>query len=218
MELSVTQQYMICAMNEKGKISGFNKEKIVCMIASGMLELQMDGCIELEHKRVKIIKELSEEKKYLKPLYDFFNQRRPVKVEKIIDDYNYSSTDKKLRMITEAIEKSLEKKGLVTVTETDTIIKRKNYMPTKKAVHDVIDMVRSEFLNNGEISENIACLAFLLQKSKIINAYFSSFEQKEIRNKLREILNSESGKLSKKIEYIENVIAMMTVLAAIYSN
>lgn len=41
-DLSITQEYLICAMHGKGKISGFNVEKLVCVVASGLLELKME--------------------------------------------------------------------------------------------------------------------------------------------------------------------------------
>ena len=97
--------------------------------------------------------------------------------------------------------------------------KRKNYVPTKQAVHDVVDLIRSELLEDGEITEDIACLVALLERSKIMKEYFSSFEQKEIRHKLKEIVNSDSGLLIKEmIDYIENLIAIMTVLTVMNTN
>ena len=96
-DLSITQEYLICAMHGKGKISGFNVEKLVCVVASGLLELKMENCIVLEKKKVRVTGELPAEKMYLKPLYNFINQPKPVKIEKIIEEYNYSFSDRKLR-------------------------------------------------------------------------------------------------------------------------
>lgn len=218
-DLSITQEYLICAMGEKGKISGFDVEKLVCVVASGLLELKMEDCIKLEKKRVRVIGELPVKKRYLKPLYDFINQPKPVKVEKIIEEYNYSFSDKKLRELIGSVGVSLEEMGLVIITESGIISKRKNYVPTKQAVHYVIDMIRSELLEDGEITEDIVCLIALLERSKIMKEYFSSFEQKEIRHKLRDIINSDSGILIKEmIDYIENLIAIMTVLTVMHTN
>lgn len=215
-DLSVTQEFMLCAMNEKGKIFGFDIEKLTCMVASGLLELQMDKCIELKKKHVRVIRSLPEEKAYLKPLYNFIDQPKPVKVEKIVEDYSFSN--KKLRELVEATGNSLAKKGLVTISETGIITKKKSFIPKKEAVHNVIDMIRSELFENVEITEDIACLVVLLEKSKIIKRYFSPFEQKEIRQKIKELMNSEAGKLIKDmIDHIENLIATMTVLTTMYT-
>ena len=192
-DLSITQEYLICAMHGKGKISGFNVEKLVCVVASGLLELKMENCIVLEKKKVRVTGELPAEKMYLKPLYNFINQPKPVKIEKIIEEYNYSFSDRKLRELIGAVGTSLEEMGLVSITESGINSKRKNYVPTKQAA--------------------------LLERSKIMKEYFSSFEQKEIRHKLKEIVNSDSGLLIKEmIDYIENLIAIMTVLTVMNTN
>lgn len=218
-DLSITQEYLICAMHGKGKISGFNVEKLVCVVASGLLELKMENCIVLEKKKVRVTGELPAEKMYLKPLYNFINQPKPVKIEKIIEEYNYSFSDRKLRELIGAVGTSLEEMGLVSITESGIISKRKNYVPTKQAVHYVVDLIRSELLEDGEITEDIACLVALLERSKIMKEYFSSFEQKEIKHKLKEIVNSDSGLLIKEmIDYIENLIAIMTVLTVMNTN
>lgn len=219
-DLSITQEYMLCAMNEKGKISGFDTNKLVCMVAAGLLELQMADCIQLEKKKVMVINSLPENKPYLHPLYDFIDQGRPVKVEKIIEEYNYSFSDKKLKDFMGAVGDSLADMGLVSITETNGVIgRKKSYVPSREAVHHVIDMIRAEILEDGKITEDIVCLVVLLERSRIIKTYFSAFEQKEIRQKLKEIVNSEAGKLVKyMIDYIDSIIAMMTALTVMYIN
>lgn len=218
-DLSITQEYMLCAMNEKGKISGFNVERLICMVASGLLEMQMDQCIELENKKVRVIRDLPEDRFYLKPLYDFINLGRPVKVEKIIEEYTCSISDKKIKEFMNAVGTSLNDMGLVTITETGIIGKRKSYLPKKEAINNIVDMIRAELLEEGEITEDIACLVVLLEKSKMIKTYFSSFEQKEIKQKLKVIMNSDSGKLIKyMVDYIESMVVMMAAITTMFTN
>ena len=50
-DMTLTQEYFICAVNGKGKISGFSTEKQVCLVAAGLLELQMEGCICIDKNR-----------------------------------------------------------------------------------------------------------------------------------------------------------------------
>ena len=33
-ELSITQKFMLCVMNDKGRISGLDTDKFVCLVAS----------------------------------------------------------------------------------------------------------------------------------------------------------------------------------------
>ena len=53
-DLSITQEYLICAVNEKGKISGFSTERLVCLVAAGLLDMELAGAVRLTEKRVEI--------------------------------------------------------------------------------------------------------------------------------------------------------------------
>lgn len=218
-DLTVIQEYMICALNGKGKISGFNVERVICFIASGLLEMKMENCIEIENKKVRVTGELPEHLMHLRPLYNVISSKtKPIKIEKILEDYYYTISDKNLTELMNSVGKSLKDAGLAEETETGFFGKRKGYVPTKQAIHYVIDMVRSELLEEGEVTENIAVLVILLERGKIIKKYFSDFEQKEMKGRIKEIVSSEDGRMVKEmIEYIENMMATMTVLMVMYS-
>lgn len=214
-DLAITQEYLVCALNSKGKISGVNVEKSVCLIASGLLELQLEECIKIENKKVTVINSLPKEKLYLKPLYDFVNKSKPIKLEKILEEYLYSVTDKNLQELINSIGKSLENLGAVKTTATGILKNKTAYIPNKEVVNYVVDMVRSELLEDVELTEDIAVLTTLLEKSKLLKTYFSEYEQKEIKDKLKEIKKSDTSKMVKEmIAYIENMIAIMTVVTA----
>lgn len=216
-DLSITQEYLICAVNSKGKISGFGSEKLICLIASGLLELQLEDCIKIDKKRVTVMNNLPDEKLYLKPLYDFVNQQKPVKLEKILEAYNYSFKDRGYELVN-TIGASLKDLGLVGVTRTGIFGNKNAYIPNANVVHYVVDMIRAEFLEDVEVTEDIASLIILLDKSKLLKTYFSEYEQKEIKKKLKEITNSDTGKSIKDIvNNVEYMITMMNVLIVAYS-
>ncbi len=217
-DLTITQEYLICAVNSKGKFSGFSTERLVCLVASGLLELQLQNCIKIDKKSVTVTDELPDAKAYLKPLYDFINQSKPVKLEKILEAYTYSVTDKNLYELINSIGASLEDSGLAEVTRLGISGNKNACIPNAKAVHYVIDMIRAEFLEDVDITEEIAALVILLDKSKLLKTWFAGYEQKEIKAKLKETANSDTGKTIKAmIDYVENLIAMMSVLIVAYS-
>ena len=216
-DLSITQEYLICAVNSKGKISGFGSEKLICLIASGLLELQLEKCIKIDKKRVVVIDNLPDERLYLKPLYDFVNQQKPVKLEKILEAYNYSFKDRGYELVN-SIGASLKDLGLVEVTCTGIFGNKNVYIPNANAVHYVVDMIRAEFLEDVEVTDDIAALIVLLDKSKLLKIYFSEFEQKEIKKKLKKITNSNTDKTIKDmVDNVEYMITMMNVLIVAYS-
>lgn len=227
-DLSLTQEYFICAVNDRGKLSNLNLDRTVCFIASGVLELQLAGCIYVENagklpaamagKRIRVTDALPEEKAYLRPFYDYLNQEKPVKVEKIVEDYGYAFSEKRTNALVASVGESLVQDGLAQAGKTGPLGGVKSYLPSKEALNRVIDLVRSELLEEGEVTEDIAALVILLEKSGVIREYFSRHEQKEMKEKLSVLVKSPEGKLVKEmVEDVQNMLAAMAVLLTVYS-
>ena len=73
-DLSIAQEYMICTVNGKGTISGYNQKAVACLVVSGLLEMQLAKCISINDKKLNVCAELPEDMAYLKPLYNVINQ------------------------------------------------------------------------------------------------------------------------------------------------
>ena len=132
-DLTITQEYMICALNEKGKMSEMlGVEKIVCFVASGLLEMKLEGCIAMEKKKVCVISDLPEKLAHLKPLYDYINRYESVKIEKIIEEYTYTFTDKRFYELVDSVGKSLAEINMAEEIEKGILGKRKYYIPTDR--------------------------------------------------------------------------------------
>lgn len=216
-DLSLVQEYMICAVNEKGGISSFSTEKLVCLVAAGLLDLRLAGCLDIEGKKAWTTAPLPEDRAYLRSLYDFMGEK-PKALEKIVEAYTYSITDKRLGELMEDVGRSLVELGLAQETRGGLLGQKKNFIPTRDAVEYVIDMVRAELLEDVEVTEDVAALVVLLEKGKCIKTYFSAYEQKAIQGKLKEIAASSEGKLAGElIGYVENMMAIATGLIAVYS-
>ena len=61
-DLSITQEYYICAVNEKGRISDFSTERLVCFVAAGLLDLQLEGVNSRERQLMNIQKKIKKKK------------------------------------------------------------------------------------------------------------------------------------------------------------
>ena len=110
-DLSLVQEYMICAVNEKGGIPSFSTEKLVCLVAAGLLDLRLAGCLAIEGKKVQTTSPLPENRAYLGSLYEFVGDK-PKALEKIVEAYTYSVTDKRLVRLMEDVGRSLADLGL----------------------------------------------------------------------------------------------------------
>ena len=49
-DLTLSQEYLLCAVNEKGRLPHLGVERTVCLVAEALLELQLEGCVAVDKK------------------------------------------------------------------------------------------------------------------------------------------------------------------------
>jgi len=217
-DLSIAQEYMICTVNGKGTISGNNEKAVVCLVVSGLLEMQLAKCISINNKKLSVCADLPEDMAYLKPLYNVINQGKPMKVAKAVEAYTVAFTNKKLYELEDALMESLKEASVVEPVKAGLLGNKESYAPKKDIVTGIIEKIRAELLENGEISEDVIALTALMDKTGNLKDYFSKYEQKELKNKIKAIKKSEAGTLAKEmIEHIE-ALEMAAIIPAIINN
>jgi hypothetical protein len=78
------------------------------------------------------------------------------------------------------------------------------FLPNSGETSKIVEKVRAEFLEKGEISNETVALSALLYKSGLIKNYFSKYEVNKLKERLEEIKKSEAGSLVKEmVDYIE---------------
>lgn len=217
-DMTLTQEYLVCAVNEKGKIGSLNIEKVVCLLAAGLLELQLAECITMDKKAATVTAPLPQDKEYLRSLYDYIGSGKggSIKMDKLLESYTYSLTEKRVKDLTGGIGGELEKMGLATRTPA-TLLSNEGFIPVKGALDRVIDLVRSELLEEGEVTEDIAALVILLEKAGIIKNYFSPYERGQMKDRLKAIVRSPQGRqVGQMVEYVEGMLSIMAVLMVMY--
>lgn len=217
-DLSITQEYLICTLNKKGALPSANPKAGICMIIGGLLEMQMEKCISMEDKKVIVSAELPEHMSYLKPLYDVINQKKPMKAQKVVETYYASFTGKKLNMLLDALLDQLKSADAVEPVKTWLLGNKEAFAPKKEAVTGVIEKIRAELLEDGDVSEDVIALTVLLDKSGQLKEYFSKYEQKELKEKLEVIRKSEAGTTVKELLwYIDSLDASIMISTMISS-
>lgn len=208
-DLNLIQKYLICAVNEKGKLTSFSIEKGICFLAGGLLQLQLDECIAVEKKLITVTAPLPEKSSNLKPLYDYLNKPKPVKLEKLLEAYHFSFGNKRVCELLDSVGASLAEMGLSETTKAGLFSGRKGCLPKEETITGVVDQMRAELLEEGEVTEDTLALTALLEKSGLLKGYFSKFEQKQLKGRLAEIKNSKTAMLIRQmVDYIELLITV----------
>lgn len=211
--LSVMQQYTICAVNDKGKISTFDQNKMICLIAAGLLELELDGCITIAEKKIESKAKPAREKGYLQPLYAYICEKEPVKVDKVINEFYMTLTGKPFTELLDGVMDSLRAQGLTEKVQSGLFGSKESLAPTEKAVDAVVKNLRAELLADAPVTGDAAALVLLLDKGGCLKEYFSKDEMKAMKDELKALADSKDGKLvADAIQQIEGILTAVTVV------
>ena len=215
-DLGITQEYLLCTLNEKGRIPSLGVEKTVCLVAAGLLELALEGCVSLESRgalfsKVQVCAPLPAGREYLAPLYRFLSAGKPVPLDKLATEYCYTVTDKRWNELLGSVGGSLAALGLVQEEKGGLLGGRQCVLPRREAVALVVDKMRAELMEDGPVTDETVLLVNLLDKSGSLKTYFSKFERAELKEKLEGVLAAEEGRVMKEmVDYIANMIAIIT--------
>lgn len=214
--LSLTQDYVLYSLTEKGQIPFMNAEAQVCILAAGLLELLDAGCIRVdESKRIQIATDLKPELSYLESLYLWLKYNKPMTVEKIAEEYSYSLNGKKLRVLTNAVGDSLVELGCATF-EKGGFGKKHYYIPDPDAVDAILDKIQSQILEKKDPDRHTYMLVYLLEKSRQIKRYFSIDDKNQIKIKRREIKKTFTGKLQEQMLFYGDIV--VTAVMAVHAD
>ena len=211
--LSLTQQYLLCVLNKNGKLPTFGLDKTLCLSAAGVLELLMEDALDFDGKKLTVKSPLPEEKAYLRPVYQAVERKQPVKFESIVEYFSLDFTDKHMNELIDSIGAALVQKGCVQREEKDGLFGGKDlYIPNEADVDAVVQSIRAELLEDGELSEDVVALTMLLNKSGDLKQYFSAYEKKDLKKRLKEIKNDPQNEMVQKaVDYIDSMLCLVVV-------
>lgn len=211
--LSLTQQYLLCVLNKNGKLPAFGLEKTLCLSASGVLELLMEDILGFDGKKLTVKAPLPEKMAYLRPVYQVVERKQPVKFESVVEYFSLAFTDQHMKELIDSIGGSLAQKGCAQREEKGGLFGgRVLYLPNEADVDSVVQSIRAELLEDGELSEDVVALTMLLHKSGDLQRYFSDYEKKDLKKRLKEIKNNPQNEMVQRTcEYVDSLLCLVIV-------
>lgn len=214
-ELSYTQEYYLCAINDKGKIRAFKSIEVsACLVISAIMELKEKEYIEADKKGIlTAVKPLDNVLLYLKPIYDTIVTAKKLQTSKSIAE-TYLFSDKLMNALVQAIGASLvEANCTIELLKQGLLKKEIRYAPNPEYTESVIEKTREAFLKEGSLNYETVCLAALLHKSGLVNDYFSKEETGKLKLRLKEIQKSEPyAAIKEMLDFIETLIAIISII------
>lgn len=211
-DLSVSQSYLICALNENGKFPALSTESPICVLAGALIDLIFFKSVGIgADKKLCITGELNEDNQYLKSLYTFIKESKPMKIDGLAHQYTFTFSDKRLKSLINDVGTSLSVLGYATTENGGLFGKTPCFIPDTKIVNNVIENIRAELLETGTVSDNMIALVSLMNKSNQVKQYFSKHEKDQLKSRLKQIKDSDANKLiSEILDYITTMIVITT--------
>jgi len=204
--LSYTQEFFMCVVNEKGKTNNLplatpHTTITLCLVVGGIRELIQHGFVAHDSDNLITAKPLDKAFSYLKPLYDDIACDILKKnIKSVAESFYAEYTTKHLDKLLLAIGEGLIEKGYAEALPSQGFLSKKiRYAPKDDKVSSIIEKIRTEFLGDGEISENTLSLAAMLDKSGVIEGYFDQDEMTAFHERIKEVRNSEKYALLKDV-------------------
>ena len=211
--LFFTQEFFVCAVNEKGKVPFLKQTEVwTGLVVGGILELVSGGYIQTDEKEKYVpVKPLEAEKHYLQPLYDVVAQK-PMKATKIAEKYICST--KLFMQLFNAIGESLSEAECAEKAVNQSFFGEKvAFIPKSDCADTIIEKIRTELLKNDTVSDDTIILCALLDKAGLIKNYFSKVESDKLKVRLKEIRSSDAHKTIRKV--LDSLDASYAALAAV---
>ena len=213
-DLTLTQDFLLCQINRKGKLDG--KLNVMPNFALGiatLYELYLNDNISLT-KEIEIKKEPNKELKHLVLIYDFIKKQKKLELKSVVQKICFDDKLMKLifnnckeQLLTDDYLEEVEVKGFLNTSKITTI-------PKAESTDFVIQKIRAEVLEYGEISDNTITLIALLEQTKKLQDYFSKYELDALKSRIKVLKTDEQYKfIFNTIEEIESLQA--AILAAV---
>ena len=173
----------------------------------------MEEVLSFDGKKLTVQSPLPEEKAYLRPVYQAVDRKQPVKFESIVEYFSLAFTDKHMNELIDSIGASLVQNGCVQREKGGGLLGGEDrYVPNETDVDSVVQSIRAELLEDGELSEDVVALTMLLHKSGDLQKYFSAYEKKDLKKRLKEIKMILRMRWYKKaVEYVDSLLCLVIV-------
>lgn len=206
---SITQEYFILAVNEKGYMPGMRTdESNAGLVAAGVMDFLLNEVITMEKRKITVVKELPEELGHLTSLYIYLTEKQRT-IDKMMDDYMFS-TGKRIKQLTDEIGESLVQDHAAVKEAGGLFGNKMIYIPEKNVKDRLIETIRSAVTREGEITPHDMALLCILKESKNLNQYFLGQERDDLKAKLKEIKeNPQNKQLADMVNYANDMTALI---------
>ena len=211
--VNITEKYTLCMLKEKKTL--YEKELTPYLIVSMIIEMMLDENLEVTDKNNVILKDKMPTADYNKRLYEIIKDMKKdeVPLRSILTSICYSFSSKKLKDIISLLKNRMLENELIDLESKKGLIGDKEVVKIdEEKFTNIIEEIRSDFLEQGMLTEDLILLASLLNSTRFLKNIFNKYEKEKLDNRLKEIKDSE---IAKKVKIAQSVIGSMSAMITV---
>ena len=216
--LSLSQQFLMFAVNKQGKISSLDTRTWVCCVTSGVIDLHLNDCVSISDEKrptVSTTAELPSTLHHLLPIYQRISEKGPIKLNKLVEQYMMGRSGPRAQLF-DSLGNSLVAAGAATPQVSGILKRSTGYVPDSHNLDRLRSAISAETSSTDPPTRNTVILATLLERSKLLKEYFSRDERARIKDMVKKHADSQADTLIKKtIAHIDTLITLLITSASV---
>ena len=209
-KVNITEKYTLCMLKEKKTL--YEKELAPYLIVSMIVEMMLDENIEFTEKNEVILNNKIPVANYNKELYEIIKDMKKDKVplRYLLTSICYSFSRKNLQSIVNTLKDDMLKDELIALETKKGLIGNKEVVKVdEEKFKYIIEEIKIEFLKKGNLTDDMILLASLLDNTRFLKNIFNKYEKEELKNRLKEIKETE---IAKKVKVAQSAINNMNAI------
>ncbi|ONI39178.1 hypothetical protein AN639_10435 [Candidatus Epulonipiscium fishelsonii] len=200
-DLTLTQQYTLCAMKNNGEFGEWHSEDLMLEVAA-VLELVQRKLIKFRNDQtIKIVDKLNLECSHLQPVYEIIQENEPMEFDELIEEFenNYNADVKE--DLFENVKNILMVKGALVEDKNSRWDDEPIWYPKNNVIKLLMEKLRPNSICNA-IGETEALLATLLSDIGVLRKNFSESEIEILKDQVDD-MSENNPALFKKLNFIK---------------
>lgn len=198
--LSIPQEFVLLELDrETHKLkSMFRMHVGLYTVMACIMELSINGNLIFEDDdTVTITNSATTGETYLDRLLEIMSDHKPKKLKKWVAYFYYRQKE-----IYKLVIESLIEKGLLEIVNTEVlfVVPVKKYSDVSNARNHIVEKIRAELLENGNVDEHTVALVSFLNSKSMLTDYFSDYEQKVLRQRLESLRKDDIFKKMRTVD------------------
>ena len=217
--INITEKYALCMLKEKRKF--YETELTSHLLVSMIIEMMLDGNLEISNKSKVRLTDKTPTANYNIQLYNAIKEGKfsgmlkktdEIPFKDIISLVCHSFSNKTMKAIVEPLKEKMIEDELISREEKKGLIGNKEVIIINDdKFNNIVEEVRAEILENGNLTDDVILLSSLLNATKFLKNIFTKYEKERLESRLKEIKQTE---ISEKVKIAQDVINDMSAIMA----